>query len=160
MAVRSIHVFHFSPAGLRRVDCSLLNYCYRGFLDNLSTMQEACAAIPMLQHLLSSAGAAATLPTWGVRPQMFSLLFASIFISLLDKILPPRSNAFHLVARAFIHSLGKHAPGLRWVWCSSSSLSPVCSSIGSCCGKIRWLSWRADATARLVDDCHRCSSLS
>jgi hypothetical protein len=30
-------------------------------------------------------GAAATLPTWGVRPQMFSLLFASIYISFLDR---------------------------------------------------------------------------
>jgi hypothetical protein len=30
-------------------------------------------------------GAAATMPTWGVRPQMFSLLFASIFISFLDR---------------------------------------------------------------------------
>ena len=29
-------------------------------------------------------GAAATMPTWGVRPQMFSLLLASIFISFLD----------------------------------------------------------------------------
>ncbi len=30
-------------------------------------------------------GAAATMPTWGVRPQMFSIFFASIFISFLDK---------------------------------------------------------------------------
>jgi len=30
-------------------------------------------------------GAIATMPTWGVRPQMFSLLFASIFISFLDR---------------------------------------------------------------------------
>jgi hypothetical protein len=30
-------------------------------------------------------GAVATMPTWGVRPQMFSLLFASIFISFLDR---------------------------------------------------------------------------
>jgi hypothetical protein len=30
-------------------------------------------------------GAAATMPTWGVRPQMFSLLFASIFISFLER---------------------------------------------------------------------------
>jgi hypothetical protein len=30
-------------------------------------------------------GAAATLPIWGVRPQMFSLLLASIFISFLDR---------------------------------------------------------------------------
>ncbi len=29
-------------------------------------------------------GAFATLPTWGVRPQMFSLLFASIFLAILD----------------------------------------------------------------------------
>jgi hypothetical protein len=30
-------------------------------------------------------GAAATMPTWGVRPQIFSLLFASIYISFLDR---------------------------------------------------------------------------
>jgi hypothetical protein len=30
-------------------------------------------------------GAAATMPAWGVRPQMFSLLLASIFISFLDR---------------------------------------------------------------------------
>ncbi len=30
-------------------------------------------------------GAAATMPTWGVRPQMFSLLCASIFVSFLDR---------------------------------------------------------------------------
>src|SRR6266404_2635046 len=30
-------------------------------------------------------GALSTMPTWGVRPQMFSLLFASIFISFLDR---------------------------------------------------------------------------
>jgi hypothetical protein len=29
-------------------------------------------------------GAFATMPTWGVRPQMFSLLFASIFLAILD----------------------------------------------------------------------------
>src|SRR5204863_4073326 len=29
--------------------------------------------------------AAATIPTWGVRPQMFSILFASIFLIILDK---------------------------------------------------------------------------
>src|SRR6478672_870060 len=28
-------------------------------------------------------GAAATMPTWGVRPQMFSMLFASVFVYLL-----------------------------------------------------------------------------
>jgi hypothetical protein len=30
-------------------------------------------------------GALATMPTWGVRPQVFSLLFAGIFISFLDR---------------------------------------------------------------------------
>jgi hypothetical protein len=29
-------------------------------------------------------GTAATIPTWGVRPQMFSILFASIFLAILD----------------------------------------------------------------------------
>ena len=29
-------------------------------------------------------GAVATLPTWGVRPQIFSILFASIFLGILD----------------------------------------------------------------------------
>jgi hypothetical protein len=29
-------------------------------------------------------GAAATMPTWGVRPQMFSLFFASVFVSVLN----------------------------------------------------------------------------
>src|ERR1041384_5589068 len=27
----------------------------------------------------------ATIPTWGARPQMFSLLFASVFLAILDK---------------------------------------------------------------------------
>lgn len=30
-------------------------------------------------------GAVATMPTWGVRPQVFSLLFASVFITFLDQ---------------------------------------------------------------------------
>src|SRR5258705_1435690 len=30
-------------------------------------------------------GAAATIPTWGVRPQMFSILFASLFLAILDR---------------------------------------------------------------------------
>ena len=30
-------------------------------------------------------GAVTTMPTWGVRPQMFSLLFAAVFISFLDR---------------------------------------------------------------------------
>jgi len=30
-------------------------------------------------------GTAATIPTWGARPQMFSLLFASVFLAVLDK---------------------------------------------------------------------------
>jgi hypothetical protein len=40
---------------------------------------------PYVAGLAVLLGAVATMPTWGVRPQMFSLLFASIFISFLDR---------------------------------------------------------------------------
>ncbi len=40
---------------------------------------------PYLAGFALLLGATATMPTWGVRPQMFSLLFASIFISFLDR---------------------------------------------------------------------------
>src|SRR6266851_991118 len=40
---------------------------------------------PYLAGFALLLGAFATKPTWGVRPQMFSLLFASIFISFLDR---------------------------------------------------------------------------
>ncbi len=45
------------------------------------------AGHPYVAGLALLLGAAATLPVWGVRPQMFSLLFASIFISFLDRYL-------------------------------------------------------------------------
>src|SRR5262249_11029280 len=39
-------------------------------------------------------GAAATMPTWGVRPQMFSMLFASVFVCVLgDYYLEKRTRA-------------------------------------------------------------------
>jgi hypothetical protein len=40
-------------------------------------------------------GGFATLPTWGVRPQMFSLLFASIFVSVLNRYL--RNECTHQI---------------------------------------------------------------
>jgi len=42
-------------------------------------------AHPYVAGLALLLGALSTMPTWGVRPQMFSLLFASIFISFLDR---------------------------------------------------------------------------
>src|SRR6266511_6291773 len=45
------------------------------------------AGHPYVQGFAVLLGAAATLPVWGVRPQMFSLLLASIFISFLDRYL-------------------------------------------------------------------------
>src|SRR6266496_1138806 len=42
---------------------------------------------PYVAGLALLLGAGATMPTWGVRPQMFSLLFASVFISFLDRYL-------------------------------------------------------------------------
>ena len=40
---------------------------------------------PYVAGLALLLGAAATLPAWGVRPQMFSLLLASIFLAFLDR---------------------------------------------------------------------------
>src|SRR5882672_2743386 len=40
---------------------------------------------PYVAGFATLLAAGATMPTWGVRPQMFSLLFASIFISFLDR---------------------------------------------------------------------------
>lgn len=37
-------------------------------------------------------GAIATLPTWGVRPQVFSILFASIFLGILDSYSHDKKN--------------------------------------------------------------------
>jgi len=50
---------------------------------------------PYIAGLVTILCAAATIPTWGVRPQMFSLLFAGIFLAVLDRY---RSNEkTHLV---------------------------------------------------------------
>ena len=38
---------------------------------------------PYVAGLVLLLGAAATMPTWGVRPQMFSMLFASVFVCML-----------------------------------------------------------------------------
>ena len=40
---------------------------------------------PYIAGLVTILCAAATMPTWGVRPQMFSILFAGIFLVILDK---------------------------------------------------------------------------
>ncbi len=44
-----------------------------------------CQGKPYLTGFVLIIGALATAPTWGVRPQMISLLFASIFLFLLDQ---------------------------------------------------------------------------
>src|ERR1700693_4506698 len=43
-----------------------------------------CPGRPYLAALMTLWGAVASAPTWGVRPQMFSLLLASIFLVLLE----------------------------------------------------------------------------
>ena len=40
---------------------------------------------PYIAGLVTILCAAATMPTWGVRPQMFSILFAGVFLVILDK---------------------------------------------------------------------------
>ncbi|HSB74925.1 MAG TPA: hypothetical protein VLC12_04700, partial [Terriglobales bacterium] len=44
-----------------------------------------CAGRPYVAGLVTALGAVATIPSWGVRPQMFSLLLAAIFLYLLGK---------------------------------------------------------------------------
>jgi hypothetical protein len=46
---------------------------------------EMRAPNPYIAGLVLMLGAAATIPTWGVRPQMFSMLFASFFLWMLEK---------------------------------------------------------------------------
>jgi hypothetical protein len=44
-----------------------------------------CAGRPYLAALITLFGAVASAPAWGARPQMFSLLLASIFLALLEE---------------------------------------------------------------------------
>lgn len=44
-----------------------------------------CAGRPYIAGLMVALGAMATVPSWGVRPQMFSMLLAVVFLWLLDK---------------------------------------------------------------------------
>jgi hypothetical protein len=44
-----------------------------------------CRGKPYLAGFILFLGVIATAPTWGVRPQMFSLLFASLYLFLLDR---------------------------------------------------------------------------
>ena len=71
---------------LWRINCSLLNCDNYRVLGSVSTLPPAVRGHPYVAGFaLFSFSAAATMPTWGVRPQMFSPLFASIFISFLDR---------------------------------------------------------------------------
>ncbi|MGE5206787.1 MAG: hypothetical protein ACM3PW_14310 [Chlamydiota bacterium] len=44
-----------------------------------------CAGRPYIAGLVTALGAITTIPSWGVRPQMFSLLLAAVFLWLLAK---------------------------------------------------------------------------
>src|SRR6185437_9442720 len=44
-----------------------------------------CAGKPYVAGLIVALGAVATIPSWGVRPQMLSLVLAAIFLGLLGK---------------------------------------------------------------------------
>ncbi|HLQ52120.1 MAG TPA: hypothetical protein VK129_11520, partial [Terriglobales bacterium] len=44
-----------------------------------------CPGRPYFAAVFTVCGAIASTPTWGVRPQMFTLLFAAIFLVILDK---------------------------------------------------------------------------
>lgn len=53
-----------------------------------------CQGRPYIAGLVVAVGAVATIPSWGVRPQMLSLLLAAIFLGLLSKA--ERSSPGHL----------------------------------------------------------------
>lgn len=53
-----------------------------------------CAGRPYIAGLVTVLGAIATIPSWGVRPQMFSMLLAAVFLYLLGKA--ERSDPNHL----------------------------------------------------------------
>lgn len=55
-----------------------------------------CESRPYAAGLLLLWGAIATIPAWGVRPQMFTLLFASAFLWLLERYL--RTGRWQLLA--------------------------------------------------------------
>src|SRR5512146_3277425 len=44
-----------------------------------------CAGRPYVAGLVTALGAITTIPSWGVRPQMFSMLLATVFLWLLAK---------------------------------------------------------------------------
>ncbi len=44
-----------------------------------------CAGRPYIAGLMVALGAMATVPSWGVRPQIFSMLLAAVFLWLLEK---------------------------------------------------------------------------
>jgi hypothetical protein len=48
-------------------------------------LYQQCAGRPYVAGLMVALGAIATIPSWGVRPQMFSMLLAAVFLWLLDK---------------------------------------------------------------------------
>lgn len=67
-------------------------------------------AIPIIAALPGLLGAAATTPVWGVRPQMFSLLFASCFLWILDRYCRNRaSRAIWLLVPLMVLWVNMHA---------------------------------------------------
>jgi hypothetical protein len=57
-------------------------------------LDRQCAGRPYIAGLVTVLGAIATIPSWGVRPQMFSMLLAAVFLYLLGKA--ERSDPNHL----------------------------------------------------------------
>jgi len=67
----------------------------------LTYLRSAPRIRPYVAGFVLLLGAVATAPTWGVRPQMISLLLASLFLFLLDRYIK-KGNLYFLVPLPFI----------------------------------------------------------
>lgn len=108
LALQTHHVFHTDPYSFTRAGQVWINHewlseilmfgIYRSFgYGGLIVLFAALTAVaffivflrcegrPYLAALLTAWGAAASASTWGVRPQMLSLLLTSIFLLLLER---------------------------------------------------------------------------
>ncbi|HEY1800008.1 MAG TPA: hypothetical protein VGG46_03650 [Terriglobales bacterium] len=108
LILQTHHIFHTDPYSFTRAGHAWINHewfsqvlmfsiyrwlGYAGLIVLFAAIVAAaffivflrCEARPYLAALITAWGAAASASTWGVRPQMLSLLLASIFLLLLER---------------------------------------------------------------------------
>jgi hypothetical protein len=108
LIIQNHHVFHSDPYSFTRAGRPWINHewlsevlmygvyrlagwaglilCFAGIIAiTLWLVYIRCPARPYVAGIFTVWGAAASAPIWGVRPQMFTLLLASIFLFLLER---------------------------------------------------------------------------